>query len=440
MQLARQEGKFVDITLDVGGAKISAHRAVLVGLSPYFNCLLTSGLAESTQGGYEVKMDSAYADTSAVEAIVDCMYSGKLCFTDNVLCHVIRTANMLGIDAVEKAACDYLVDTLQPGAACDALAFAASYTQCGEHACNLYQRVLEYVEENFAICITENSFRDLSCEVLVEMIESDDLPVEEETVLAVVRDWFDHDQAGRQGCLQELMPLIRWPLIPTKSRLALPQERLLQRMIEDDSHTAALAMQLLAECSQEFKQSDEAAACPRLQRRKGTKQPVLPLAFTALSTQHYTTEGKGRLVSTTDPIHRPAICRERVMNWGQSCAEITVEQRPSGNIMIGVGRPTLNPHSTGGWWGEDFWGLESGNGHLCHCYAGEEWCDQPASYGESDVVRLLLDSDAGTLTVKLNGTLLGVMVTDLTGDLCWAVSHYGEGVSLRIQAMDPAQF
>jgi hypothetical protein len=57
------------------------------------------------------------------------------------------------------------------------------------------------------------------------------------------------------------------------------------------------------------------------------------------------------------------------------------------------------------------------------------------------VLRLLLDSDAGTLTVKKNGTLLGVAVTSgLTGDLCWAVSCRESGNSERIMAVDPAEF
>jgi hypothetical protein len=57
------------------------------------------------------------------------------------------------------------------------------------------------------------------------------------------------------------------------------------------------------------------------------------------------------------------------------------------------------------------------------------------------VLRLLLDSDAGTLTVKKNGTLLGVAVpSGLTGDLCWAVSSNSEGDSVRIKAVDPAEF
>ena len=56
-------------------------------------------------------------------------------------------------------------------------------------------------------------------------------------------------------------------------------------------------------------------------------------------------------------------------------------------------------------------------------------------------MRLLLDSDAGTLTVKKNGALLGVAVTSgLTGDLCWAVGSLGAGDQVRIQAVDPEDF
>ena len=62
-------------------------------------------------------------------------------------------------------------------------------------------------------------------------------------------------------------------------------------------------------------------------------------------------------------------------------------------------------------------------------------------YGEGDVLRLLLDSDAGTLTIKKNGTLLGVAVPNgLTGDLCWAVSCCSTGDSVSIKALDPAEF
>ena len=57
------------------------------------------------------------------------------------------------------------------------------------------------------------------------------------------------------------------------------------------------------------------------------------------------------------------------------------------------------------------------------------------------MLRLLLDSDAGTLTVKKNCALLGVAVTEgLTGDLCWGVSISGSGAAFRIRAVDPEDF
>ena len=61
------------------------------------------------------------------------------------------------------------------------------------------------------------------------------------------------------------------------------------------------------------------------------------------------------------------------------------------------------------------------------------------------MVGLLLDCDAGTLTVKKNGVRLGVAATGLTGELCWAASmHYAgggsTGHSVRIQAADVAEF
>ena len=70
-------------------------------------------------------------------------------------------------------------------------------------------------------------------------------------------------------------------------------------------------------------------------------------------------------------------------------------------------------------------------------------------------MRLLLDADAGTLTVKKNGRLLGVAFAGgLTGGLCWAVACHkawddedsdeedsdAPNTSVRITAVDPAQF
>jgi hypothetical protein len=453
MRRPREAGEFIDITLLAGKRKILAHKNVLVALSPYLHGLLTSGLAESKHGGgEELRIGDEGTDGRAVEALVDCMYSGELALSRSTVSGVIRTANLFGVGAAEKAACDFFVDALEPSTACEALAFAAAHATCGEHALGLHARCAGYVVEHFTECIGDSLFLELPCEAVVEVIGSDDLPVPEEVVVSAVRAWFDHDAAGRRTALQALVPLVRWPLLPVEVGLQLATEPLLLRLMEQGRQALSLGAQLLLECSAQFAKSDTAAACPRLKRRKGVPQPMRSLGFTAFSQQHYAASEDGALLATVydSPGDRPALCREVVMSSGQSCAEITVVRLLTSTMMIGVGRPTLNPNARDADDTADFWGWYSSNGNVYHdgrhgVPTGTTWRGQQ-TYDAGDVLRLLLDSDAGTLTVKKNGALLGVAVSSgLTGDLCWAVTFLGHtsaavGNSVRIKALEPAEF
>ena len=146
------------------------------------------------------------------------------------------------------------------------------------------------------------------------------------------------------------------------------------------------------------------------------------------------------LTATAGPVDRPALCHERVMNRGRSCAEFTMVRAM--DMAIGVGRPMLDVNDRDAEETSEFWGIHSHDGTLYHHNNSDDqdW-EGMQGYDTGDVLRLLLDSDAGTLTVKKNGTLLGMAVTSgLTGDLCWAVSMYGTDISARIKEVDPAEF
>ena len=435
----REEGKFIDITLLVGGRKIPAHKAVIVSLSPYLDGLLTSGLAESSaQAGHETTVGDESTDGRAVEAIVDLMYSGQLALSASTVGSVIRTANLLQVGAAEKAACDFFVESLEPSTASDALSFAASFAECGAHARELYARCVGYAVDQFEECSEEESFVELPCEAVAELIASEDLPCEEAAVVEAVRAWFTHDAAGRAGALKSLVPLIRWPLLSVATRLQLQTETLLLCLMKQDVEGLELGVKLLLECSPDFAKSDAAAACPRLRRRKGSPQPVGQLAFTAFDQDRYVvTEGGALLTSTEHAFDHPAFCSEVAMNGGLSCAEFTVLD--SQNMTIGVARPTLDLEAEEAILTDAFWGVYSESGDLYNGGA-ENWQGQQP-YATGDVVQLLLDSDAGTLTVKKNGDLLGVaMAEGLTGDMYWAVCCVDEGNSVRIKAVDPVEF
>ena len=342
--------------------------------------------------------------------------------------------------AAEKAACDFFVESLEPSTACDALSFAASFAECGAHARDLQERCVGYAVDHFAECSEDSSFVELSSEDVAELIAIDDLACDEATVVAAVRSWFEHDAAGRARALKTLVPLIRWPLLPVVMQLSLWEESVLVRMMQHDGGGPALGLRLLWECSTQYGKSDAAAAFPRLKRCKGSVLPLVPLAFTALSQAHYAVTEDGVLLTSTGIAHhRPTLCSEAVMSSGQSCAEFTVVQKDQA-MMIGVARPTMDANAIHAYESADFWGLHSSTAKLFH-NSDDRVCQGQQGYAAGDVLRLLLDSDAGTLTVKKNGALLGVAVTQgLTGDLCWAVTSWNHGTSVRIGAVDPAEF
>ena len=70
-------------------------------------------------------------DGRAVEAVIDCMYSGKLALLPRSVTGIIHAANLLQVGAVEKAAGEFFVSKLEPSTAADALGFAAERVAWG---------------------------------------------------------------------------------------------------------------------------------------------------------------------------------------------------------------------------------------------------------------------------------------------------------------------
>lgn len=441
LQTPRDAGEMIDIVLLAGDRKILAHKVVLIALSPYLHGLLTSGLAESVQGDREVTIGDDTTDGRAVEAIVDCFYTGTLSLSSSSVSDIICTSNLLQVSAVEKAACDFFVGRLEPSNACKALAFATAHAECGQHARGLLDRCIGYVAGSFVHCSSDGSFLDLPPEVVAAVLRSDALHATEDRVVTAVREWFGRDMDSRLSSLRDLVPLIRWPLLPAKARLQLSQELLLVRMMRLDDEARSIGIQLLTECSREFADSDAAATCPRLKRRGAAETT---LAFTRMSEEYTTSENGALLRSAAGASDCVAMCRDRVMATGRSCAEFVVVKTEDCDMMIGVARPTLGVHQTSPWHGGQFWGYFGGNGALFSSvgyntdWVGDDY-DSDASYGPGDVLRLLLDSDAGSLTVKKNGGLVGTMVTGLAGELCWAACCTSS-CAIRIRSLDPDDF
>jgi hypothetical protein len=119
-------------------------------------------------------------------------------------------------------------------------------------------------------------------------------------------------------------------------------------------------------------------------------------------------------------------------------------------MMVGLARPGVNPQQDSIFKSNDFWGWHS-DGRCLHNVEMDAARERP--YVQGHVIEMLLDCDAGTLTIRkkeqatgmknLGWEKTGVAVTGLAGEFCWAASMHGMSRScstIRIEASDAAAF
>jgi hypothetical protein len=310
------------------------------------------------------------------------------------------------------------------------------HLSAGEIGRELQEKSKAWLHANFSLMAAEPSYLALPVKEVASLVESDDLESPEEEVFAAVMAWVKEDEAARKVELVRLLPLVRFPLMTDAPQLMKVEPLVVA--------CYPLAFELLTEVPASFAalHPAEAVACPRLRPRKWRRLPVL--AFTRYSVEHYTTtHAAAGVLGTLDPGDRAAVCAGHVMNAGRHAAEFTVGQAEldhygGATLMVGLARPSIDVSEAVAYDSNEFWAVYHHDGSMYQDGCKEAWEGQEG-FEAGDVVGLLLDCDAGTLTVKMNGKRLGVAVTELTGELCWAVCIC-EDTSVAIASADPGAF
>jgi hypothetical protein len=242
-----------DTVLIVGDQSVAAHRVVLATVSPYLRKMFGSGMAESKSK--EVQLEGV--PWVALQAIVDFSYTGKIVLAGSTVVAIIRTANLLQVTAVEQAAVDFLAERLDAGNVLDAMALGI-HLSAGEIGRELRDRSRGWLNKNFGLAAAEPSFLALPSAEVVELVDSDDLEAEEESVFEFVMNWVKEDEAVRKLELDRLLPLVRFPMMKDGARAIMAEPLLAQH---------PLAAQLVAETLPQFAASARAECCPRLRPR-----------------------------------------------------------------------------------------------------------------------------------------------------------------------------
>nr|XP_009933924.1 PREDICTED: LOW QUALITY PROTEIN: ectoderm-neural cortex protein 1-like [Opisthocomus hoazin] len=193
LNLLRKRHLFTDVVLRAGNRAFHCHRAVLASCSRYFDAMFSGGLKESRDA--EVNFhDSLHPEV--LELLLDYAYSARVLINEENAESLLEAGDMLQFQDIRDASADFLEKNLYPGNCLNMLLLSDAH--CCERLLLLSWRM---ALANFtSLCKTEDFLR-LPKDKLLELVESEELEVEDETlvyeaVIGWVRDDFPRRPEG----------------------------------------------------------------------------------------------------------------------------------------------------------------------------------------------------------------------------------------------------
>ncbi|KAL4085413.1 hypothetical protein QTP88_027272 [Uroleucon formosanum] len=204
LQSLRNNEVFCDIKLKTEDNKIiNAHKVVLSAASPYFNAMFTHFAEKNHELVLMRQIDSA-----ALQLLVDFIYSGDIIVTKKNVQDLLAAANILQLQEVKKACCDFLQSQLCP-TNCISINAIADFYSCMK----LIKNSELYIYQHFSEVFGGDEFLALSSEQVIKLISSDKLvvPSEEKVFESVIR-WVKYELGSRKSILPQLMEHVRLAL------------------------------------------------------------------------------------------------------------------------------------------------------------------------------------------------------------------------------------
>ena len=194
-----------DVTLQVSGTLVPAHRNVLAAASPYFRAMFTGDFSESHMETVPI-FD---VDPASVKAVIDYCYSGALRITAENVQLLFQAASLFQVDRICHACCKFMERQIHPLNCIGIQGFAEVH---GFQ--ELYRKATEEIMEHFHAVVEGEEFLGLEFSKLKEVLASDDLNVDsEDSILQAAMMWVSNDTHGREGHRHDILSLIRIPLL-----------------------------------------------------------------------------------------------------------------------------------------------------------------------------------------------------------------------------------
>ncbi|OWF46970.1 kelch-like protein 9 [Mizuhopecten yessoensis] len=183
-----------------------AHKLVLVSCSDHFYDHFVEK-RDFTHGDELVNL--ADLDSAIFEAILECMYTGKINLTEGNVEEILRVATSLGFFLIQDACEEFFMDHLDLKNCLQMLDTAFKYSLN-----RLSDKALGLSAKNFRSVTKRQKFKDLPMEQVVALYKRDDLDADHELeVFNNMIDWIEDDKQARRPHASNLLATIRLPLL-----------------------------------------------------------------------------------------------------------------------------------------------------------------------------------------------------------------------------------
>lgn len=190
-----------DVVLLVEEKEFPCHKMVLATCSSYFRAMFMGGLSESKQTHVHLRN----VDPVTLQIIITYAYTGNLAITDSTVEPLYETACFLQVEDALLQCRDYLVKKINAENCVRMLSFGDLFS-CSE----LKQSAKRMVEHKFPLVYRQDAFLQLSHELLIDILSSDNLNVEkEETVREAAMLWLEYNMEARSQHLSSVLSQIR---------------------------------------------------------------------------------------------------------------------------------------------------------------------------------------------------------------------------------------
>ncbi|KAF6035084.1 KLHL18 [Bugula neritina] len=205
MEEIRRQGKLCDVTLKVGDEKFTAHRIVLASTIPYFEAMFTHNMVESKRD--EICMQGIEA--SALEALVNFAYTGKVQISDENVQSLLIGANFLNLYEVKESCCEFITTRLSPANVLGARQFGDQLMEPTIVTC-----CNSYINRHFTDVTGSEEFNNLPKSDVIDIISRDELNISsEEQVFEASLEWVKQSPEERAEFLPDLVAQVRLPLL-----------------------------------------------------------------------------------------------------------------------------------------------------------------------------------------------------------------------------------